>query len=100
GMGDGDRLVRQPACGGFGGNGIARDLVVRFTLGPVVDDQREPARLRFADIVEADLRAGPEGRRHFAEIAHDAVVSPVSRARRLRLIMLSTSTPTEKPIAT
>ena len=88
------------ACGAGGfGNLAAGSLVRRLALGAVVDQECHPLRGRFGKFAGRDLRAGQEAVRQGPEIAHFA--DPLAwRARRLRLIMLSPSTATEKPIAT
>ena len=76
-------------------------LVVGFAFRTVVDDQHEAALLRFLDIGERDLRAGPELVGDLAKVGHDAsLLGGAILFRRLRWMMFRPSTATENPIAT
>ena len=90
-----DLAALDKALTGFGVGG----LVVGLPLGPVVDDQRDAQVAGRGDVGNADLRAGEDLIVEAPEIAHPALPCAAARARRLRWIMLSSSTPTENAIA-
>jgi hypothetical protein len=57
---DGLLSVRE-SCTVCGLDLRARDLIVAFTFGPVIDYQADPQRLGLAKVSERDLRAGEHG---------------------------------------
>src|SRR5690606_17621812 len=99
GVGDRDRAVAEAELCRRSGNRCARHLIFRLAFGTIVHDQRKAASGCFLDVVESNLRAGPERRRDLTEIAHAACSRSASLSRRFRLIIFRTSTPTENPMA-